>query len=176
LFSKYSNNRKSRQSYSNKSAGFYKPAELSDSELRVAAINLLSRREYSRHELFQKLEPRSKDESQVQQLLDKLVEAGYQSDQRFAESFLRSRINRGLGHMRIARELNDKGIDADLIEEVMSSDTDWFQLAYDSGLKKSQSLDFSEYKDKQKLFRYLAYRGFSMDQIQHALEQYQHTI
>jgi regulatory protein len=78
--------------------------------------------------------------------------------------------------MRIARELKDKGIDSDLIEEIMSLDTDWFQLAYESGMKKSQSLDFNDYKDKQKLFRYLAYRGFSMDQIQYALEQYQQTL
>lgn len=176
MFSKYSSRKTNRQTSGNKSAGFYKPAELSDSELRVAAINLLSRREYSRHEMFQRLEPRSKDESQLQKLLDKLVEAGYQSDQRFAESFLRSRINRGLGQMRIARELKDKGIDSDLIEEMMSLDTDWFQLAYESGMKKSQSLDFNDYKDKQKLFRYLAYRGFSMDQIQYALEQYQQTL
>ena len=49
MFTKYSN--------STKTAGYSKPAELSDSELRVAAINLLSRREYSRHELFQKLDP-----------------------------------------------------------------------------------------------------------------------
>jgi len=168
MFSKYSN--------STKAAGFSKPAELSDSALRVAAINLLSRREYSRHELFQKLEPRSKNESQIFKLLDKLIESGYQSDQRFAESFLRSRINRGLGNMRITRELKDKGIDVDLIEQVMSLDNDWFQLAYECGLKKSHSLNLADYKDKQKLFRYLAYRGFSMDQIQYALEQYQQCV
>lgn len=49
MFKKYSN--------SAKTAGFSKPAELSDSELRVAAINLLSRREYSRHELFKSSNP-----------------------------------------------------------------------------------------------------------------------
>ena len=104
-----------------------------------------------------------------------MIEAGYQSDQRFAESFLRSRINRGLGHMRIERELRDKGIEVDLIEQVMSLDIDWFQLAYECGLKKSQALNFADYKDKQKLFRYLAYRGFAMDQIQYAIEQYQYS-
>lgn len=152
------------------SAGFSKPAELSDSELRVAAINLLSRREYSLHELFQKLEPRSQNEAQIHRLLEKLVEAGYQSDQRFAESFLRSRINRGLGPTRIKRELKDKGINPYLIEQVFSDDIDWFQHAYESGAKKSQSLDLTDYKQKQKLYRYLAYRGFSMDQIKYAIE------
>jgi regulatory protein len=51
-----------------------------------------------------------------------------------------------------------------------------FELAYESGLKKSQALDLSDYKDKQKLFRYLAYRGFDMDQIKYALEQYQQVL
>lgn len=153
-----------------KSAGFSKPAELSDSELRVAAINLLSRREYSLHELFQKLEPRSQNEVQIHSLLEKLVEAGYQNDQRFAESFLRSRINRGLGPMRIQRELKEKGIDPHMIEQIFSDDIDWFQNAYESGLKKSQSLDLTDYKQKQKLYRYLAYRGFGMDQIKYAIE------
>ncbi len=163
----------SNYSKRSQSAGFAKPAELSDSDLRVAAINLLSRREYSLHELFQKLEPRSKSETQVHNLLEKLVEAGYQSDQRFAESFLRSRINRGLGPMRIQRELKDKGINPHLIEQVFSEEIDWFHHAFESGLKKSNNLDLGDYKDKQKLYRYLAYRGFAMDQIQYAIEQFQ---
>lgn len=164
MFSRYSNQAKTKD--------FSPSKEISDSELRVAAINLLSRREHSRYELLKKLESRSQNEIQRHQLLDKLIQAGYQSDERFCESFLRSAINRGLGAIRISRELKDKGVEPYLIEQVMRSDTDWFQLAYESGLKKSQGLNLSEYKDKQKLFRYLAYRGFSMDEIQHALEQY----
>jgi regulatory protein len=74
--------------------------------------------------------------------------------------------------MRIERELKEKGIDRDLIEQVMASDIDWFELAYECGLKKSRSLNLVEYKDKQKLFRYLAYRGFSMDQLHYAANRY----
>lgn len=151
---------------------FSKPSELTESELRVAAINLLSRREHSRHELYQKLAPRTSSEYFLEQLLNTLEDAGYQSDQRFAESFLRSRIHRGLGRMRIERELKDKGVDHDLIEQVLASDFDWFDLAYEGGLRKSRSLNLLEYKNKQKLFRYLAYRGFSMDQIHYAIERY----
>lgn len=168
LFKKYSR-QSTRQ---NKQVGSYQPKPLSDSAMRVFAINLLSRREYSLHELSQKLEPRSQNTDQVPAILDKLVAAGYQSDQRFAESFLRSRISRGLGPMRIERELKDKGIDSYLREQVFATDFDWFQQAYEFGLKKSQSLNLTDYKEKQKLYRYLAYRGFSMDQIHYAAEQY----
>ncbi len=170
MFSKRS--RYSRSSRQYQASNAVETQELSESELRVAAINLLSRREYSRHELLQKLSQRSSDNDQIEQVLDKLTEAGYQSDERFAESFLRSRINRGLGQMRIERELKDKGISIDLIEQVFLQELDWFELAYETGLKKSQNLDLSDYKEKQKLFRYLAYRGFAMEQIQYAIERY----
>ncbi|MFT4765400.1 MAG: regulatory protein [Oleispira sp.] len=155
-----------------RTSGFSKPTELSESELRVAAINLLSRREYSRHELYQKLIARTSSETYLLQLLDQLIESGYQSDQRFTESFLRSRINRGLGLMRIERELKEKGIAQDLIEQSVQADIDWFELAYDCGLRKFNSLDLNDYKEKQKAFRYLAYRGFSMEQIQFAIAHY----
>ncbi len=155
-----------------KSSGFSKPSELTESELRVAAINLLSRHEYSRHELYQKLIARTSSETYLYQLLDQLIQAGYQSDLRFTESFFRSRINRGLGQVRIERELKEKGIDGDLIEQCFLADTDWFELAYESGLRKFQSLDLNDYKEKQKAFRYLAYRGFAMDQIHFAVERY----
>lgn len=155
-----------------KHSGFSKPTELSESELRVAAINLLSRREYSRHELYQKLITRTSSETYLLQLLDQLIHAGYQSDQRFAESFIRSRINRGLGQMRIERELKEKGVEQDLIEQSFQENIDWFELAYECGLKKFRSLNLEDYKEKQKAFRYLAYRGFSMDQIHFAVENY----
>lgn len=166
----------SYHSKQNKSVGFDKPADLSDKQLRIMAINLLSRREYSLHELSQKLEPRSQDSDQVPQLLEFLVRSGYQSDQRYAESFFRSRISRTLGPMRIKRELKDKGIDSDLINQVFATDVDWFQLAFDSAYKKSQTLDLSDYKVKQKLYRYLSYRGFTMEHIQYAVEQYREDI
>lgn len=156
-----------------KASGFSKPSELTESELRVAVINLLSRREYSRHELYQKLIARTSSETILEQILNRLEEAGYQSDLRFSESFLRSRINRGLGKMRIERELKEKGIQQDLIEQCFQADTDWFELAYESGLRKFHSLDLSDYKEKQKAFRYLAYRGFSMEHIHFAVENYQ---
>jgi regulatory protein len=74
--------------------------------------------------------------------------------------------------MRIERELKEKGIEQDLIEQILQADIDWFELAYDCGLRKFNSLDLSNYKEKQKGFRYLAYRGFSMDHIQFAIEHY----
>jgi regulatory protein len=153
---------------------FYRKAseqKLELSDLRVAAINLLSRREYSRHEIFQKLSPRAQDQDELEQVLDRLAELGYQSDQRFAESFLRSRIYRGLGQNRIVRELKEKGISLDMaMQAIEAEQPDWFELAALSATTKGRSLDLNDYADRQKLFRYLSYRGFTVDEIKHALE------
>ena len=153
---------------------FYRKAseqKLELSELRVAAINLLSRREYSRHEIFQKLSPRAQDQDELQQVLNKLEELGYQSDQRFAESFLRSRIYRGLGKNRIVREMKEKGISLELAAQAIALEQpDWFELAVQSATNKVRTLDMSDYSERQKLFRYLSYRGFTIDEIKHAIE------
>lgn len=153
---------------------FYRKAseqKLELSELRVAAINLLSRREYSRHELFQKLSPRAQDQDELQQVLNRLEELGYQSDQRFTESFLRSRIYRGLGQNRIIRELKEKGISKDLATQAIESEQpDWFELAVQSAENKVRTVDMTDYSDRQKIFRYLSYRGFTIDEIKHAIE------
>ena len=151
----------------------YEPAEkLTQSELRVAAINLLSRREYSRHELETKLIDRSENTADLTSVLDLLTELCYQSDQRFSGSFLRSRIYRGLGPMRVQRELQEKGIDQDLIAQALEEESpDWFELAVESGRNKAQRLDLSDFKQKQKFYRYLSYRGFAMAEIQYAVEQ-----
>jgi len=74
--------------------------------------------------------------------------------------------------MRIERELKEKGIEQDLIEQSFAVEIDWFELAYECGLRKFRSLDLYDYKEKQKAFRYLAYRGFSMDQIHFAVDHY----
>ena len=64
-------------------------------KLRVAAMNALGRREHSSHELKQKLQQRFKEASldEIDQVLGRLQSQNLQSDERFTEMFVRSRIN-----------------------------------------------------------------------------------
>jgi regulatory protein len=66
-------------------------------KIRSAAMDLLTGREFSRAELAKKLDNRFDGDSAISAVLDRLQEEGLQSDQRFAEAFLRSRIYRGQG-------------------------------------------------------------------------------
>ena len=101
---------------------------------RDDAIRLLARREYSRAELAQRLALRAHAPDVVTACLDELAESGLQSDQRFTESFLRSRVMRGQGPLKIRGELERRGIERDLIATTLSTaeqvgEVDWYALA-----------------------------------------------
>ena len=93
-------------------------------KLYLKSIELLSRREHSASELHTKLSRRFGDvedlDAQISALITRLQESGYQSDQRFAESYARSRLSAGFGKKRIAMELNQKGIASDVAESALA--------------------------------------------------------
>lgn len=151
-----------------------KPEFLDEKELRRAMVDLLSRRDYSRLELCRKFKKRCDDAGLLEQVLDDFQQRNWQSDQRFAESFLNSRYQRGLGPLRLKQEMRDKGLANDVIQLALEGlEVDWFQLAYDVAQKKSNALKETDPNKKQKLFRFLAYRGFNGDQISYAMDEIQ---
>lgn len=144
---------------------------LDQGNLRRYAMDLLARREYSVLTLRQKLSLKSDNNLDIDSVLVKLQDLNFLCDERFAQVFFNSRILRRLGPIRIKQELKQKGIDQDIIEDVFANDeTDWFELAKASAENKISLLNVREYKDKQKLYRFLAYRGFSQDQISYVIE------
>ena len=121
------------------------------------------RREYSKLELFNKLQLKDYDDDIINSAITKLANQNYQSDDRFSEAFILMRYNQGKGPIKIASELKLRGISTfDL------SDYDWFKSAKEIREKKfgdSSSIDFKE-QAKQK--RFLQSRGFGLDQINQA--------
>ncbi|MFY0676377.1 MAG: regulatory protein RecX [Neptuniibacter sp.] len=144
--------------------------QLSEKELWNKALQYLSRREYSRMELFAKLGKQSPEA--VDSVLDSLEKEGYLSDRRFTESFIRMRAAQGHGLNRVRFDLKKKGVDIGLISEVLDElEMDWYELATDVYRRKySQPLDKSDYKERSKRMRFMSQRGFSMDEIQYSLE------
>lgn len=140
---------------------------------REIAITLLARREYSRAELAARLERKKVQPDEIDACLNALAEQGLQSDTRFAESFIRSRILRGQGVRRIESELQQRGVDsatyaAAFAEVVEQEGVDWFELAREA-LSRRFSTPGDTPKERAKRERFLANRGFDFDQIRHAL-------
>ena len=72
--------------------------------------------------------------------MDKLADEGLQSDVRFAEAFVHHRINKGQGPIKIGQELNQRGIEQDVISTLLDSDSnDWLALAEEIRVKIRRS-------------------------------------
>lgn len=68
---------------------------LTGQRLRSYAFALLTRRDYSKAELIEKLARYAQNIEEVKQLVEELSEQNYQSDQRVAEQMLASQIRKG---------------------------------------------------------------------------------
>lgn len=135
-------------------------------EVRDKALGWLARREYSRHELQQRLLRQGYARDVVAQELDALVTQGLVSDPRFTEAFVRNRVERGYGPRRILFELRERGIDDGLAEPILAEWEDqWVVLAHRAYSKKFGSRQCDDHRERARRARFLQYRGFSADQF-----------
>ncbi len=140
--------------------------EVLQREVLQKACDFLARREHSRKELCYKLLRTCKDESLVEELLNKLAEEGLQSDERFAENFVYHRVNNGKGPLKIQQELDERGVHQDIISAYLDSkNIDWLEVAEAVRTKKYGKAVPSRYSDKAIQSRFLYSRGFNSEVI-----------
>jgi regulatory protein len=133
-------------------------------------MDFLARREYGLQELTKKLADKGYKRTIVEDELARLGDEGLQSDTRFAEAFVQSRINQGKGPVRIRADLGQRGIRDGVIEGALEAAAcDWFELAGNERLKKFGSAAPADFKEKARQMRFLQYRGFEPDHIQAAV-------
>ena len=133
------------------------------------ALELLVRREHSRRELARKLEARGIEAEQVMAAVDKLTEAGWQDDTRFAHGLVRSRASAGYGPLHIRAELGTHGLDSALVADAMESfEGDWDENARDLIRRRFGEQGPQDLPQRRKAADLLARRGFSSDSIRRA--------
>lgn len=144
--------------------------EVNPADIRFAAMNLLARREHSLRELKQKLKRRFPDEDLIDCELQRLARENLQSDERFAESFVRQRANRGYGLNRVRQEMREKGLaDSEISLALERVDIDWLATALEVYCKKFGEESPADLKEKARRIRFMEYRGFGRDYYQHLL-------
>ncbi|MDB9694015.1 regulatory protein RecX [Acinetobacter nosocomialis] len=143
---------------------------LTGQRLRSYAFALLTRRDYSKAELIEKLARYAQNIEEVNQLVEELSEQNYQSDQRVAEQMLASQIRKGKGPKRIQQALKNKQIENDLIADEIH-EIDWVEQAYQLKVKKFGEDIEKDPKLKAKQIRFLQYRGFDLDVILKAIQR-----
>ena len=136
--------------------------------MRAFAYRLRGRREYSVFELNQRIRQKCPESDCVAELLDALVEENLDSDERFTESFIRSRVQRYQGPLKIKAALRGKGVSDSLIAgELDKYSGQWTEMAKEwLSRQHAGPLDFDSRK---KYYRRLQNRGFTHDQAMTAM-------
>ena len=136
-------------------------AQASPADIRLAAMNLLARREHSMLELRNKLKRRFSCHLLIEEQLSRLAQERLQSDARFTESYVRHRSSRGYGPLRLREELRERGVsEIEVDAAIQEQEIDWFALAADVILKKFGTVPSRDVKEKSKRVRFMQYRGF----------------
>lgn len=137
------------------------------------AMWLLSRREYSKKEMFLRLKKDGFDADASSEAVESLSEAGVIDDERFAYNYAYNlKANRRLGKRAIITELLLKGVDRSLAErfaeEFCDDETD---DAVDIIRIKYPSFAEDE-KVKRRMIAGLQRKGYSYDVIKTAIDKY----
>lgn len=149
--------------------------DLNQAEVHDMAVRYLARREYGMEELRRKLVQRGAQFDIVQQVVADCAEQDLVSDQRFTEMYVRMRIRRMFGPLKIRGELRQRGIPDQLVVAALQIDEQtWFDAATAwAGRRIHGELDFTE---KAKIHRKLMHRGFNHEQANVALDRLQGPI
>ncbi|RUO33076.1 hypothetical protein CWE14_07530 [Aliidiomarina soli] len=136
------------------------------------AVFLLGRREHSASELARKLRDKGFAADAVDEVISELQERGWQSDQRFTESYVRQRIEAGYGPLKIYSDMAQKGIQRTLVEQILeSTNVDWVAVAADRYQRRFGTEAATEDKEKARRQRHLASRGFLSSHVYAAISK-----
>lgn len=146
-------------------------AALSREALLGRALAMLARREHSASEILQKLRDIGGDVDLIDAIVSDLQYRKLQSDARFAESFVRSRAERGYGPRAIEMGLRERGIDRELASLALeASGYDWCEQAIDVRQRRFGTDLPTESRERARQLRFLQYRGFAGREISVALK------
>ena len=139
------------------------------------AVRLLSQREFNTREMADRLANRDYDAEIVTEVIRQLKSDNYLSEQRYAESFLRSRIKRGEAPWLAAQKAKQKGAESSALQAALAEISE----AYDDEQVCRELLDqrdpgglrFDEERVWQRQARFLRNKGHNSATILRVLKQ-----
>lgn len=140
---------------------------------KLRAMNLLKSRDYTEKQLGDKLRDGGYPEQVVHQALEYVKSFHYIDDLRYAQSYLNTYAGRK-SLRRMEQDLQQKGIGRSALEQAVASwqqdgGQDELQMARRLLEKKHYDREACDRKERQKLYSFLMYRGFSAEVIRRAL-------
>jgi regulatory protein len=130
---------------------------------------MLARRDRAAADLRRKLLDRGYASDVIAGVVAQLVAEKLVDDRRYVENFIAYRAARGQGPLRIRTDLRQSGVTGDLVEAGVTSYREWLDGLRAARQKKFGAKLPTDYADRQRQARFLAYRGFTGAQIRAAL-------
>ena len=135
----------------------------------MAALDALARRDHASGALRRKLIDKGYDPAVVDAEIARLCAEKLIDDGRYLENFVAFHAARGHGPNRVRADLRTLELPPGQVESSLQAYPDWISQLKRAQQKKFGSSPPTNYADRQRQARFLAYRGFSGAQIRAAL-------
>ena len=136
-------------------------------DLRVRALQLLTRRDYCRAELQARLAAEAESAEELEVVLDTLQDERLLSDSRYATQRVVARAGR-YGNARLRQELRQKGVGDEEIAAALPEGGDESERCRAVWARKFGELPQSA-AERARQMRFLQYRGFSGEAIRRVM-------
>lgn len=145
------------------------------SDILSAALRYLKIRPRSVFELAEKLKRKGFIQKDIDETITRLINMKLLNDRAFADEWIRYRLARPFGFLRIIRELKEKGVSQELIESAVSqakgrySETD--SVVELAKRRASRIAGLNPDKRNKRIFDFLIRRGFKADEAIKAIKK-----
>lgn len=129
----------------------------------TAALHILNYRFNSEAELRRKLAVKKFEGDEIEATIARLRKEKWLDDERFAEAFVRTRLRKRIGRLRIRRELSAAGVDEDVAAGALHRNVDpegEREAAIAVARKRAVRLDLASAEGRNKLTAYLLKQGY----------------
>ncbi|MBN2550584.1 MAG: RecX family transcriptional regulator [Anaerolineales bacterium] len=136
------------------------------------ALNYINYQPRTQAEIRRNLQEHQVSQENIENVIQRLSQAGLIDDARYAQAWVENRSEmRPRGRRLLAYEMHRRGIPQELVEQALET-VDDEQLAYQAAQKQARKLRELEWKAfREKLYRFLASRGFGYEQASTAISR-----
>lgn len=145
--------------------------------LKNSALRIISRRPHSEFELKVKLRKKGFDQTDINPIIENFIDKGYLSDKDFAFRYAEEALNKKKGLMKIKGELISKGINREIIDEVMLSLNDEESFLENAKILANRKISSLKHKSleknqlRQKLYSHLNSKGYNHTIIRQVVDE-----
>lgn len=140
-----------------------------DGKLRMRSLEWLLNRPRSIREFKDYLYRKKADPDLTESFINEFIKKGYLDEQKFGEWMVELQTRRGKSDRAIRSELFKKGLDRELVDELLETEGDSEAERLKLIIAKKQNLSRYQ-KNPQKLMQYLVTQGFSWSLVKESLK------